>query len=934
MKKLISVALMLFFISFSYPQEYNSNDKIPVDPKITTGTLDNGLKYYIRENKKPEKRAFLRLVVKAGSILENDNQLGLAHFDEHMAFNGTKNFKKQEIIDYLESIGMRFGPDINASTSFDQTIYIIEIPTDSSDAVKKGFQILEEWAHNVSYDTTEINKERGVVIEEWRTRRGANARILDKQLPILLKDSHYAERLPIGKKEILENFKYEEAVQFYKDWYRPNLMAVIAVGDFDKNNIEKLIKEHFSTLKNPEDERERKIYPVPGNDSTLFAIATDPEATITTVSLYFKLPIEPQGKVKNYRQSLIENLYNGMLNNRLFEISQQPNPPFNYAVSQKGNFVKSSDVYFLAAVVQDTNIDKGLDAILTEAERVKKFGFTQTELNREKESTLRGIEQAYKERDKTESSRLAAEYIRNFLNDEPIPGIEYEYDLQKFLLPGITLDEINDLGTKWMSKNEVVLVSAPEKEGLKIPDEAELQKVINEVSNSKITAYVDKVLDKPIIESVPQPSKVISENYIEDLNLTEWTLANGVKVVLKPTDFKNDEILFQGFSPGGNSLVNDSNYIPAATSSDLIEQSGVGKYNLIELQKKLAGKVVNVSPYIGELSEGISGSASPADIETMFQLIYAYFTEPRSDSSAFLSYKSRMHTMLNNRNASPDAAFHDTLQNTISQYNFRRKAWTIEKLDKMDLNKSFKIYKTRFADASDFTFVFVGNFKVDSIKPFIETYLGGLPSIKRNEHWKDLNIDPPKGVIDKTVYKGIEPKSRVNITFTGPYNWGYENNYNLYSMIDVLRIKLREILREDKGGTYGVGVYASPQKFPDEEYSITITWGCAPDRVDELIDAAFQQIDSLKNNPVDQIYITKVKETQIRENEVNLKENNFWLSTLYKYFFYDLDLSEIKKYSERVEGLTQSDIQKTAKKYLNVKNYVEVVLYPGKTENK
>lgn len=934
MKKLISLLSLVCFISLSYSQEFDLNDKIPLDPKITVGTLENGLKYYIRENKKPEKRAFLRLVVNAGSVLEDDDQLGLAHFDEHMAFNGTKNFEKQEIINYLESIGMRFGPDINAYTSFDETVYIIEIPTDSTEIIKKGFQILEDWAHNVSYDTTEINKERGVVIEEWRTHRGASARILDKQLPILFKDSRYAERLPIGKKEILENFKYESAKRFYKDWYRPDLMAVIAVGDFDKNNIEKLIKEHFSKLKNPENERERKIYPVPGNDSTLFAIATDPEETSTSVSLYFKLPVEPQGTVKDYRKSLIENLYNGMLSNRLFEISQQPDPPFAYAVSSKGRFVKSSEVYFLAAAVKDSNIDKGLNAILTEAERVKRFGFTQTELDREKASTLRGIEQAYKERDKTQSSRLAAEYIRNFLNDEPIPGIEYEYSLQKSLLPGITLDEINDLGNKWMNKNEVILISAPEKEGLKIPTEDELEKVINNVNNSKITAYVDKVSNEPFFEKAPMPSKITEENYIEDLNLTEWTLANGVKVFLKPTDFKNDEILFRGFSPGGNSLVSDSNYIPAITSSDLIEQSGVGKYNLIELQKKLAGKVVNVSPYIGELSEGISGSASPADLETLFQLIYAYFTEPRSDSSAFLSFKSKMQTWLNNRNASPEAAFQDTLNNTLSQYNYRRQPWTLDMLNKMDLEKSFKIYKNRFADASDFTFVFVGNFKVDSIKSLIQTYLGGLPSIRRNENWKDLNIDPPKGVIDKTVLKGIEPKSRVNITFTGPYKWDYENNYKLNSTADVLRIKLREVLREDKGGTYGVGVYASPQKFPDEEYSITIRWGCAPERVDELINAVFQQIDSLKNNLVDQIYITKVKETQIRENEVNLKENNFWLSTLYKYLFYDLDLSEIKKYPERVASLTKEDIQETAKKYFNMNNYVEVVLYPSNTDVK
>ncbi len=908
------------------------NDTIPVDPKITIGTLDNGLKYYIRENKKPEDRAFLRLVVNAGSILENENQQGLAHLNEHMAFNGTKHFAKQELINYLESIGMRFGPDINAYTSFDETVYMIEVPTDSSDMVKKGFQILEDWAHNLSFDSVEIDKERGVVIEEWRLGRGASARIRDKQFPVLLKDSRYAERLPIGKKDILENFKHQTLINFYKDWYRPDLMAVIAVGDFNKDWIEKLIKEHFSNIPDPKNERVRKAYPVPDNDSTLFSIVTDPEATSTQVELYYKLPVSPQATVKDYRQSLVEQLYNGMLNNRLQELAQQPNPPFIYGYSGKGRIVRTKEAYILAAGVKDNGIEKGLETLLREAKRIKEFGFTQTELQREKEDMLSYIEKAYNERNKTESSSFASEYTRNFLTDEPIPGIEYEYNLQKKYLPGIELSEINDLGNKWMNKSEVVLVSAPQKDGLVVPDKEKLESILNKIKHEKITAYEDKVSDQPLVEKVPEPAKLTNEQKYDSLGLIEWTLSNGVKVYLKPTDFKNDEILFQGFSPGGNSLIPDSEYVTAATSTAIVQLSGIGNFNYIELQKKLAGKIVNVSPYIGELSEGISGSAAPKDLKTMFELIYSYFTSPRVDSAAFLSYESRLKSWLENRNASPETAFHDTLQNTLSQYNYRREPWTLDRLNKMDMDKSYRIYKNRFADASDFTFIFVGNFTPDSIKPFIESYIGTLPSVNRNENWRDLKINPPKGIVDKKVIKGIEPKSRVNITFTGPFNWSYENSYKLNSMLDVLRIKLREVLREDKSGTYGVGVYGVGEKYPEEKYNITITWGCAPERVNELVEDAFQQIDSLKQVPVAPIYITKVKETQIRERETKLKENKYWLNLLQRYLFNDMDLSEINKYPERISNLDAQEIQEAAKKYFNMKNYVKVVLYPEKSE--
>lgn len=931
MKKYLFI-IILFLLQFStFPQQTNLNDKIPLDKNILTGKLDNGLRYYIRENKKPEHRAIFRLAVNAGSILENDDQQGLAHFVEHMAFNGSKHFHKNDLVNYIESIGMRFGADLNAYTSFDETVYKLEVPTDSAEMVEKAFLIMEDWAHNLSFDTTEINKERGVVLEEWRLGRGASARMFDKQVPVLLKDSKYAQRLAIGKKDIIEHAPYSAIKSFYYDWYRPDLMVISIVGDFDKYKMESMIKNHFTDIPNPKTERERKFYPVPDQDQLLFSIVTDPEATSNTISFYHKMDVEPQDKVSDYRRGIVENLYNQMFNTRLTELSRKADPPFLNAYSGNGNFVRTKEVYILSATVKDSGIEMGLQTLLNEAQRVKKYGFTQTELDREKQNMLSGMEQAYNERNKTESVNFAEEYIRNFLIGEPSPGISYEYDLYKQYIPGITLNEINKLSDQWIQeKNSVLLVNAPDKKGLKIPNENDLKTLFNNVKNSELKAYEDKFSDAPLIDKPPVPAPIVTEKKNDELKLTELKLANGVKVILKPTDFKNDEISFYAFEFGGSSLSESSDFIPAAISSALVQQSGIGKFDLMQLRKLLSGKVVSVSPFIGEINQGITGSSSVKDLETMFKLIYLSFTSPHIDTTSFVSFKSKAKNYLINRNASPEAAFQDTIQVTLGSYNPRRMPWTVNTLDKMDINKSLNFYKDRFADASGFTFIFVGNFDTAKIKPLIETYLGGLPSLNRNETWKDLKIFPPKGVIIKQVYKGVEPKSFVNITFSGDYDFSVQNNYNFHSLMDVLRIKLRELLREDKGGVYGVSINDSPMKYPEQKYSVDISFGCAPENVDTLVKSTFAELDSLKKYPVSDVYIEKVKETQKREFEVNLKENRFWLSSLNNYYFYNIDLSYLMKYPQRVDGLNSETIQKSAQQYFDENNYIKVTLYPEK----
>jgi zinc protease len=863
--------------------------------------------------------------------LEDDDQQGLAHFLEHMAFNGTKNFARQDIVNYLESIGMRFGPDINAYTSFDETVYMLQIPTDSLEIIEKAFLILSDWAHQISLESPEIEKERGVVIEEWRLGQGAQSRLRDKQFPILLKNSRYAERLPIGKKVVLDTFKQQTLQRFYKDWYRPDLMAVIAVGDFDPKLIQKLIEKNFNRIPARPQAPNRIIFPVPDHDQTLYAIAADSEATSSRISIYNKLPLEDSQSAGAFRNSIIERLYNRMLNERLSELTQSQDPPFIYAISREGQMIRSKNFYILSAMVKDNGIQHGLDVLLTEAKRIREFGFTQTELDRGKTALLRFRERQYKERDKTESSRFTAQYLSNFLYDNPLTSIEFRYELEKRYMPDIKLEEVNALSAKWSSeKSRVITVATPEKEEIIQPDEQALSAIISTVQNEKLDPYIDNTLDQPLVEKTPKAGFVVKSDYNSDLDITAWKLENGIRVILKPTDFKNDEIRMSAFSPGGSSLVPDSNLIAAESCIGILLESGLGNFDHTQLNKKLSGKIVKVSPYIGEISEGFSGFASPRDLKTLFQLVYLYFSNIRRDSTAFISFKKRIQGVYENRNASPEAAYYDTLTATLTQHHPRYEPWSIETLDFMDLDKSISIFKDRFADVSDFTFLFVGNFTPDSIQYLVETYLGGIKPLKRRETWKDKTFRYPRGIIKKYVYKGKEPKSQTAIVITGPFVWNREERHAVRSMVHMLRIKLRERLREDLGGTYSINANASFSHYPLGRYRIDFRFGCDPDRVQELTREIFVQIDSLKNFGMKEEYLNKVREIQTREYETNLKKNNFWISNIeFKYFHGDPP-EDILNYLPLVNTLTMEKIRKVAKKYLNTENYVEVVLFPEK----
>jgi len=902
---------------------------MPVDPRITIGRFPNGLRYYIRVNKLPEKRAELRLAVNAGSILEDNDQLGLAHFVEHMAFNGTKHFAKQDIVNFMESIGMRFGPSLNAFTSFDETVYMLTIPTDKPQVMDKAFLVLEDWAHNLSFDSKEVDKERGVIVEEWRLGRGAGARMQDKQFPILLQGARYADRLPIGKKETIEKFKHSVLKRFYKDWYRPDLMAVVAVGDFDKTAVEGLIKQHFASIPAVRVPRLRPTYSVPDHPGTLYTVASDKEASMTSVSVYNKLPLQEQGTVGVYRNNIVNHLASGMLSRRLSDLTQKPDSTFVMAAAAWSTFVRTKEATMLNAIPKEGAVDRALEALLTEANRVARFGFTATELERQKRNTLRTYERYLAETDKHESAGLADELVRNFTEKEPLPGPALEYALHQRFLPEITLDEVNNAGKNWLKENSrVVVVSAAEKSGVAVPDAAGLAAVVKGIGFKEIAAYVDTVANLALLDMPPEPGKIVKVTNKEAFGITEWDLSNGAKVVLKPTNYKQDEILFRATSPGGVSLASDQDFVPARTAAAVMSATGLGNFSAIDLRKVLAGKIASVSPLISDLEEGLAGGGSPKDLETLFQLIYLRFTAPRSDQAAFAAYTAQGRAVLANQKASPAYAFNEALQAALTQDHPRARPLTVEMIDQMNLEKSLAFYKDRFADAGDFTFVFIGSFDLETIKPFVERYLASLPALHRNETWKDVGIHPPTEVVEKMVRKGIEPQSQSAVVFSGPFKYDRDQRVAIRALGMVLDTRLREVLREDLSGTYGVSVSPGYTIIPRQEYTFAIQFGCNPQRTDELVKAVFQEIENLKKNGPSEKQISDVRAALLRDFETNSKQNSYLLTQIYLRYQVPQDLGEFFGLGEYYKTLNAKMIWDAARAYLDPDRYVKVILLP------
>ena len=919
-------------------QTTSLNRPIPLDPDVKVGKLPNGLTYYIRKNTEPKNRAELRLVIRAGSVLETDNQQGLAHFMEHMAFNGTKNFPKNELVNFLQSAGVRFGADLNAYTGFDETVYQLPVPTDSARLFERSFQILEDWAHNATIDPAEVEKERGVVLEERRSGRGAGQRMRDTYFPMLLNNSTYASRLPIGTESVLKTFTPETLRQFYKDWYRPDLMAVIAVGDFNVNEVETVIRQKFGRIPAVRNAKPRAEFDIPAHKDTKVIIVTDSEQPNTVVQVIYKRPEIKERTLNDLRESIKRGLFNTMLGNRIQELTQQANPPFLGGYSNYSDFLGNIDAFTSIAVAKEGNVERAIRAVLDENARVKQFGFTTTELARAKLEFYTNVEQSYSERDKTRSVNFVNEYVQNFTDKDPYTSIDFYFDFLKKQQTGITLEEVNALVDQFIrNENRAVIVMAPEKEKSKLPT---VEQIIGYVDSAGkgLTAYDDKTLDAPLVPTPPTPSPVANEREIKEIGVTEWTLRNGVRVVLKPTKFKNDQILFSASSLGGTSLYDLKDFQSARFSSTLASMGGTGAYSQVQLGKFLSGKQVSVYPYVSELGEGVNGSAAPKDLETAMQLLYSYFTQPRKDTSVVAGFLSNQRSALQNQinTPTPQRVFQDTVAVTLGNNNPRRQPLQPADLDKIDVDRALSIYRERFANAGDFTFYFVGNFTEAMVKPLVEKYLGGLPSTSRSatdkkEKFVDLGIRAPTGQISKTIYRGVDPKASVQLVYSGDLTWSPETTTQIDALAEVLEIKLIERLREEESGVYGVSASGVYSKYPVPRYTFRIGFGCAPENVEKLIAKTQESINDLKQKGALPTDIAKFKAETGRETELQLKDNQFWLGYLQSQYYNADDPTEVLRETEQLKKVTVESTKEAANTYFGT-NYIRLVLMPEKKQ--
>ena len=872
------------------------------------------------------------MAVNAGSIMETERQLGLAHFMEHMNFNGTKNFEKNDLVDYLQSIGVKFGADLNAYTSFDETVYILPIPSDDPEKLEKGFQILEDWAHNTTLSEEAIDGERGVVLEELRLRLGAEERMQKVTLPKIMYGSKYADRLPIGTKENLENFTYDDVRDYYNTWYRPDLMAVIAVGDLDVATMESKIKEHFSGIEKPASPAKREAYELPNHEETLIAIASDKEAAFSQVRVLYKDPFNaPEVKtVNDFRERLVKNMFSTMINNRLEELRNSANPPFVFGFSYYGGtLARTKNAYQSFAQVSPEGQMAGLKAILEENERVKRYGFQEAEFERAKKSLLARLEKEYNDRDKIESNRLVGQYIYHYLEQNPIPGIAWEYDMTKRLLPTIQLEEVSALIKGFLhDDNRVIVITGPEKEGLQQVTEAEVRTLLETIKTAEITPYQDEAVRSELIESMPAPGSITSSQTHPELGITTLTLSNGARVSYKKTDFKNDEVLFQAYSPGGTSLYSDDEYIATAFANNGLSEAGIGGLSLTDMNKFMSGKIARVSPRIGSYSENLDGSAAPKDLETLFQMVYLYFTSLNKDQEAYNSFITKQKSFLGNLMANPQFYFQDQLGKIRNEGNPRYVGFpTAEKMDAADYDLAYEKYQERFADAGDFHFYFVGNIDEAQLKQYASAYLASLPGKNSNETYVPAEFRRKDAYQKYVIERGSDPKSNVTIIWEEEIPFDTDTEMAVKALGEVLTIKLIEKLREEEGGVYGVGARGNLSKISYSNLTFTISFPCGPENVDKLVAAALGEVEKIKKEGVTPQDMAKVKETYRVQHKENMKTNRFWITNMLQADQQDRNLESMMELEAKLDTLSSEDIQKVAQTYLD-ENYFLGILMP------
>jgi zinc protease len=912
------------------PASFAPSDILPFDAAVTRGTLPNGLTYYIRRNGRPEKRLMLQLAVKAGSVDEAEDQQGLAHFLEHMAFNGTKRFKPGELIAALESTGARLGPHVNAYTSFDETVYQFTLPTDKTGVVEKGMQALADFAGGMTLDPAEIDKERGVVVEEWRGGLGAGSRLRDQQIPVLYYKSKYAERLPIGKPDVLKTFKPERLRAFYTTWYRPDRMALVAVGDIEPAAIEALIKTEFGPLPKPSGTAPDRVYDVPLHDNLLVKVATDPEAQQSSVSILRKRRRTEEGKVSDYRRGLVHRLAFQMINERFDELSRKPDAQFLGAGAYDSGLSPTTSTVSLGASVQEGKIVAGMSAITIEANRVTQHGFGAAEFDRAKKWMLAAFERAYTERDKTESGSYVEEYVNHFLEDEPSPGIEYEYKLLQALLPGISREDVTAAAREMFAdRSRVILAVSPQKDGLAVPTESEIRAAVQKAEAVAVTAWNDAAGASELMASPPAAGAVRDRSEMADLGVTVVRFSNGIEAWLKPTDFKNDQVVFSLVSSGGSSLAPPALYREATLAPALVELSGAGGHKAVDLQKILAGKIASASPFISLSSHGISGSSTPANLETALQLLHLEFTAPGDDPEAMAIIKKQLEAAYLNRDRSPGMAFSEKLAQVNTSGHYTAAPLTLERIAKLDRAAMVKFYRERFANAADFSFVMVGAFKVEDALPLLAKYVASLPSTgKATQRFHDVEMRFPSATAREGVAKGREPRSQTVVSFAADPPLEENEQARVEATTEVLEIALRDILREELGETYNVSV-GLQQPLPQRGAGrIAVSFGGAPDKAESMVQRVLQEVQRLQKEGPSADLVNRAKEAAHREHETARKQNGFWLGRLQSAKLLGRDPKLILTREQRIDAITQANVHEMFKKYFPMDRYTVVTLLP------
>jgi zinc protease len=911
---------------------------LPVNPQVRVGKLDNGLTYYIQKNTRPEKKLELRLVVKAGSILEDEDQQGLAHFTEHMAFNGSTHFKKHELVSYLQSIGVKFGADLNAYTSFDETVYVLPVPSDRPQDLDKAFLVLEDWAHGLTLNTADIDKERDIILEELRLGKGAGDRMQKVLMPKIYNGSRYAERLPIGKEDTLRTFKPDALRRFYRDWYRPDLMAVVAVGDADPDRIEQLVRRHFAGLKNPAPERERTYAAIPPRAGTEALVVTDKESG--PASVLIRYPVQPyreRATLGGYREQLVESLFAGMLNQRLAELAQLPSPPFMGASSAPGRLTPRYRSYNAAAALGENGPTAAIDALVQENERARKFGFSAGELDRVKKTLMRTYERAWNERDKTDSGNYASEYMRHFLEGEAIPGIEAEYRYANDMVPGITLDEINAYARRTIpgDSGKLVIYTGPSGEGATIPTGNQLLAAVARAERLDVQKQEDKAVAARLMDKPPAPGSIVAETRDERLGLTRLTLSNGVKVILKPTAFRNDQVLMSAARFGGQSLFDEHDVFNARYADTIVAAMGLKDFSPLDMRKILAGKAASVSAGLGNNTDVVAGTAGATDIDTMLQMVWLKFAGVRRDENLYKSFIGKQMELARNRLGQPGALFGDAVLATLYNNNPRApRALRPEDFARIDLDRAIAIYRERFSSAKGLTFIFVGSFDPAAIKPLLATYLGSLPTPDIPTTYRDLGIRPVKGVVKREVNSGSEDRSTVSLTFTGPAEVNEQEELRLSALTEVMNLRIIDVLREKLGLIYGGGMEGSMTRLPYSHYTVGVTLPTGPQNVDKVVATTFAEIERMRTHGPDQADLDKVKTNWVQTYRKSLQENGYWLAILQTSLTEGTDPATVLTFDKDVAALSVDDVKRAAQRYLNTQNYVQVVLNPEKPTGK